>query len=45
MALWMQNIANKTYRLACTDNISSLGFATCRWGDPRLYGITGSVKF
>ena len=45
LAVWMQNIADTKYRLACVDNIASLGFATCRWGDPQLYGMTVSAKF
>jgi len=45
LAFWMQNIADEHYRLACIDSLASLGFANCRWGEPRLYGMTGSVKF
>jgi len=44
-AFWMQNVFNNKYRLSCADNLNSIGYATCKWGDPRTYGVTASVKF
>ena len=45
LAFWVQNLTKEVYRVSCADNLSTLGFAQCRWGEPRTYGVTGSVKF
>lgn len=45
LAVWGANITNKHYKLYCADNINSIGYAACKWGDPRTYGITAQVKF
>jgi len=45
LAVWAANIGNKAYRLYCSNNLNSIGYAACRWGDPRTYGLTASVKF
>ena len=44
-ALWASNVTNNFYRLACSDNLNSIGYAACRWGDPRTYGMTITAKF
>jgi len=44
-AVWVSNVTNNYYRLACADNLNSIGYAACRWGDPRTYGTTLSAKF
>lgn len=44
-AFWMSNIANKAYPLSCADNLASLGYATCRWGEPRTFGVTATGRF
>jgi len=38
-------LGNKHYKLYCGDNLNSIGYAACKWGDPRTYGMTASVKF
>jgi len=45
LAFWVSNIADKAYPLACADNRGSLAYATCRWGEPRTFGVTGSARF
>ena len=45
LALWGSNITNNYYKLHCSDNLNSIGYAACKWGDPRTYGATLSVKF
>ena len=45
VAFWVQNLADKAYRFRCTDNLNSLGYETCAWGDPRTYGVTLSADF
>lgn len=45
LAMWGQNLTDKDYRLACSDNLNSIGYATCKWGEPRTYGVTGTYKF
>ena len=45
VAFWMSNIADKQYKLFCSNNLNSIGYAACKWGDPRTYGLTASVKF
>ena len=45
LAMWMSNVFDKHYRLACADNLNSIAYATCKWGDPRTYGLTAQVKF
>lgn len=44
LAFWAQNLTDKSYKLSCSDN-TSIGYTACRWGDPRTYGVTGSIKF
>ena len=44
-AIWGSNLADKHYKLFCSNNLNSIGYATCKWGDPRTYGVTGTVKF
>jgi iron complex outermembrane receptor protein len=45
MAFWISNITDKAYQLSCADNRSSLGYAGCYWGEPRTFGVTGTVRF
>ena len=45
VAIWGQNITNEYYRLRCDDNLNSIGYAACKWGPPRTYGLTASVRF
>ena len=45
LSFWVQNLTDKAYRLGCSDNLNSIGYAACKWGDPRTYGVTGSIKF
>ena len=45
LAFWVQNLTKEVYRVSCADNLSTLGFAQCRWGEPRTYGVTGTVRF
>ena len=45
LAFWGANLAQKRYKLFCSDNLNSIGYAACKWGDPRTYGMTASVKF
>ena len=45
LALWGSNITNNYYKLYCSNNLNSIGYAACKWGDPRTYGATLSVKF
>jgi len=45
LAFWAANLGNKHYKLYCGDNLNSIGYAACKWGDPRTYGMTASVKF
>lgn len=45
LSFWGQNILNKYYKLACSDNLNSIGYAACKWGEPRTYGGTVSFKF
>ena len=45
VAFWGANILQKRYQLACTDNLNSIGYEACKWGDPRTYGMTASIKF
>jgi len=45
LAFWGANLTNKTYRLTCADNLSSISSAACKWGDPRTYGMTISARF
>jgi len=45
IAIWASNIGNKHYKLSCIDNLNSIGYAACKWGDPRTFGITGYASF
>jgi len=45
LSIWSQNISNKEYKLRCADNLYSIGYAACYWGEPRTYGITAEYKF
>ena len=45
LAFWVQNLTKEVYRVSCADNLSTLGFAQCRWGEPRTYGLTGTFNF
>ena len=45
LAVWGANITNNYYKLSCSDNLNSIGYSACKWGDPRTYGATLSVKF
>ena len=45
LAVWGANITNNYYKLYCSDNLNSIGYSACKWGDPRTYGATLSVKF
>jgi len=45
LSFWGQNIFNKYYKLSCSDNLNSIGYAACKWGEPRTYGATASFKF
>ena len=44
VALWVSNIADRAYPLACSDNLTSLGYAGCKWGEPRTYGVTATAR-
>jgi|GEM_PF-517538 len=44
-AFWMQNIGNDVYKIYCADNLNSIGYASCRYGEPRTYGATLSFKW
>ena len=44
-SIWAQNLTNNFYRLACSDNLNSIGYAACKWGEPRTFGATLSAKF
>lgn len=45
LAVWAQNLTNNEFRLSCADNLNSIGYAACKWGDPRTFGTTVSAKF
>ena len=45
LALWAQNIGDKTYKIYCADNLYSIAYAACRFGEPRTYGASIGVKF
>lgn len=45
LAFWVSNITDRTYPLNCNDNLGSLGYLSCRWGEPRTYGVTGKIRF
>ena len=45
LAFWMQNIADKTYKIYCANNLYSIGYAACRYGEPQTYGATLSFKW
>jgi len=45
LAIWARNITDNAYRLACSDNLNSIGYAACKWGEPRTFGATASAKF
>ena len=45
MAIWAQNLTDNFYRLSCADNLNSIGYAACKWGEPRTFGATLSAKF
>jgi iron complex outermembrane receptor protein len=45
LSFWVQNLTNKAYKLRCSDNLNSIAYATCFWGEPRTYGATASIKF
>jgi len=45
LSFWMQNIADKTYKIYCADNLYSIGYAACRFGEPRTYGAALSFKW
>lgn len=45
VSLWSQNLTNKEYKLYCSDNINTLGYSACYWGEPRTYGLSLGYKF
>ncbi len=45
LSFWAQNLTNKDHKLYCADNLYSIGYASCRWGEPRTYGATLGFKF
>lgn len=45
LAFWMQNIADKTYKIYCADNLYSIGYSACRFGEPQTYGAAISFKW
>jgi len=45
LSFWAQNLTNKEHKLYCADNLYSIGYASCRWGEPRTYGATLGFKF
>jgi len=45
LAFWMSNFMNRAYPLSCANNLQSLSFAACYWGDPRTFGVTGKARF
>lgn len=44
-SIWAQNLTDNAYRLSCADNLNSIGYAACKWGEPRTFGATLSAKF
>lgn len=44
LAFWVSNITDKVYPLACADNLSSIAYATCYWGEPRTFGATITAR-
>ena len=45
VAIWGQNIGNKVYKNYCGDNLYSIGYSSCRFGEPRTFGASLSVRF
>lgn len=45
VSFWAKNLFDKAYRTRCTNNLNSIGYSSCIWGDPRTYGINLSVDF
>ncbi len=45
LSFWMQNIADKTHKIYCGDNLYSIAYAACRYGEPQTYGAALSFKW
>ena len=45
VSLWTQNLTDKHYNNFCADNLNSIGYAACQWGEPRTYGMALSAHF
>lgn len=45
VSLWSQNLTNKEYKFYCSDNINTLGYSACYWGEPRTYGLSLGYEF
>jgi len=45
LALWAKNLTNEKYKLSCSDNLESIGYASCKWGEPRTYGLAATYRF
>jgi len=46
VALWVNNLTNKTYRLFAFDLLTnSLGYASDQYGPPRTFGVEATFKF
>ena len=43
LAFWGSNLTDRQFALACADNRSSIGYANCKWGEPRTFGATMSA--
>ena len=43
LAFWGSNLTDRQFALACSDNRGSIGYATCKWGEPRTFGATISA--
>ena len=45
VSLWTQNLTDKHYSVFCADNLNSIGYAACQWGEPRTYGVAVTGNF
>jgi iron complex outermembrane receptor protein len=44
-SLFVKNLTNKTFSTSRSSALSSFGYATIAYGDPRTYGVTLSYRF
>ncbi len=45
LAVWAQNLTNEAAEIYCADNLNSIGYATCRYAEPRTYGLSASFSW